>query len=444
VYDATPGAGFGRADLTTFARLDQLGLEVTGQRLEPDRVVLACRVVEPSGSDERWCRRCGCEGVPRDTVARRLAHEPLGWRPTTLLVTVRRYRCGDCGHVWRQDTSRAAAPRAKLSRRGLRWALEGIVCQHLTVARIADGLGVSWNTANDAVLAEGRRTLINDPGRFDGVRVIGVDEHAWRHTRRGDKYVTVIIDLTAVREGIGPARLLDMVEGRSKQAFKTWLSERPMSWRDTVEVVAMDGFTGFKTATTEELPDAVAVMDPFHVVRLAGDALDQCRRRVQQDTRGHRGRTNDPLYRARRTLHTGADLLTDKQTRRLADLFATEEHVEVEATWAIYQRMITAYREPDRAKGRELMTKLIESLSHGVPDALTELITLGRTLKRRAHDVLAYFDRPGTSNGPTEAVNGRLEHLRGSALGFRNLTNYIARCLLETGGFRPQLHPRLR
>jgi transposase len=444
VDDATPGAGFGRADLTTFAGLDELGLEVIGQRLEPDRAVLACRVIEPDGSDERWCRRCGCEGVPRDTVARRLAHEPLGWRPTTLLVTVRRYRCGDCGHVWRQDTSRAAAPRAKLSRRGLRWALEGIVCQHLTVARIADGLGVSWNTANDAVLAEGRRTLINDPGRFDGVRVIGVDEHAWRHTRRGDKYVTVIIDLTAVREGIGPARLLDMVEGRSKQAFKTWLSERPMSWRDTVEVVAMDGFTGFKTATTEELPDAVEVMDPFHVVRLAGDALDQCRRRVQQDTRGHRGRTNDPLYRARRTLHTGADLLTDKQTRRLADLFATEEHVEVEATWAIYQRMITAYREPDRAKGRELMTKLIESLSHGVPDALTELITLGRTLKRRAHDVLAYFDRPGTSNGPTEAVNGRLEHLRGSALGFRNLTNYIARCLLETGGFRPQLHPRLR
>jgi transposase len=159
---------------------------------------------------------------------------------------------------------------------------------------------------------------------------------------------------------------------------------------------------------------------------------------------GPGGGTNDPLYRARRTLHTGADLLTDKQTRRLADLFATEEHVEVEATWAIYQRMITAYREPDRAKGRELMTKLIESLSHGVPDALTELITLGRTLKRRAHDVLAYFDRPGTSNGPTEAVNGRLEHLRGSALGFRNLTNYIARCLLETGGFRPQLHPRLR
>ena len=73
--------------------------------------------------------------------------------------------------------------------------------------------------------------------------------------------------------------------------------------------------------------------------------------------------------------------------------------------------------------------------------ALSEVITLGRTLAKRAADVLAYFDRPGTSNGPTEAMNGRLEHLRGSALGFRNLTNYIARSRLETGGFRPRLHP---
>jgi transposase len=432
-------ATFACPDLTTFCRLDELGLEVIGQRLEPGRAVLACRVLEP----DQWCRRCGCEGVARDTVTRRLAHEPLGWRPTTLLVAVRRYRCPGCGHVWRQDTSRAAEPRAKLSRRGLRWALEGIVVQHLTVARVAEGLGVAWNTANDAVLAEGKRVLIEDPHRYDGVSAIGVDEHVWRHTRRGDKYVTVIIDLTGIREGTGPARLLDMIEGRSKQAFKTWLAERPQSWRDKIEVVAMDGFTGFKTAASEELPDAVAVMDPFHVVRLAGDALDQCRRRVQQAIHGHRGYKDDPLYSARRTLHTGADLLTDKQKDRLTNLFAADAHVEVEATWGIYQRMIGAYRQPDRARGKKLMEKLIDSISHGVPAALTEITTLGRTLKRRAADVLAYFDRPGTSNGPTEAINGRLEHLRGSALGFRNLTNYIARSLLETGGFRPQLHPRL-
>jgi transposase len=437
--DATPDAGFACVDLTAFCRLDELGLEATGQRLEPDRAVLACRVVEP----DRWCRRCGCEGVSRDSVVRRLAHEPFGWRPTMLVVTLRRYRCTGCGHVWRQDTSRAAEPRAKLSRRGLRWALEGIVAQHLTVARVAEGLGVAWDTANNAVLAEGKRVLINDPDRFNGVAVIGVDEHVWRHTRRGDKYVTVIIDLTAIRDRTGAARLLDMVEGRSKQAFKQWLVAREKSWRDGVEVVAMDGFTGFKTATTEVLPDAVAVMDPFHVVRLGGDALDRCRRRVQQAIHGHRGHKGDPLYSARRTLHTGAGLLTDKQVDRLTKLFATNTHVEVEATWGIYQRMIAAYREPDRKKGRQMMVNLIGSVSRGVPAALSEVITLGRTLTKRADDVLAYFDRPGTSNGPTEAINGRLEHLRGSALGFRNLTNYIARCLLETGGFGPRLHPGL-
>ncbi len=100
-------------------------------------------------------------------MIRRLAHEPLGWRPTVLEVVVRRYRCADCGHVWRQDTSAAAEPRAKLSRTGLRWALEGIVVAHLTVARVAEGLGVAWDTANNAVLAEGNRLLINDPTRFE-------------------------------------------------------------------------------------------------------------------------------------------------------------------------------------------------------------------------------------------------------------------------------------
>ena len=360
-------------------------------------------------------------------MVRELAHEPFGWRPTTLAVTIRRYRCSTCRRVWRQDTTAVAEPKAKLTRAAMRWALEALVLQHLTVTRVAEGLAVAWDTANDAVLAEGQRVLVNDPARFDGVSTIGVDEHVWRHTRRGDRYVTVIIDLTPIRNGTGPARLLDMIEGRSKQAFTAWLSARPQAWRDGVEVVAMDGFTGFKTATTQELPQATTVMDPFHVVRLGGDALDRCRRRFQQDLHGHRGRTNDPLYRARRTLHTGDDLLTEKQTARLEALFAVEDHVEVEATWGIYRRMIGAYRHPDRSHGSQLMQAVINDLGHDVPAPLTELRRLGRTLKHRAVDVLAYFDRPGTSNGPTEAINGRLEHLRGSALGFRNLTNYSVR-----------------
>ncbi len=206
----------------------------------------------------------------------------------------------------------------------------------------------------------------------------------------------------------------------------------------------MDGFSGFKTATTEELPGAVAVVDPFHVVRLAGEALDECRRRVQQELHGHRGRKGDPLYSARRTLHTGANLLTDGQPEGIETLFTRPQHEEVECIWGIYQRMIAAYRDRDRGAGRAEMASVIEALSNKtVPAQLVELRKLGRTLARRVCDVLSYFERPRTSNGPSEAINGRFEHLRGLALGFRNLTHYIARALLKTGGIRPQLHPRL-
>ena len=429
---------FTTPDLTTFCRLDELGLVAVGQLLEPDRATIECRVVD----DDPWCRKCGAEGAPRDTVTRRLAHEPFGHRPTTLLVRVRRYRCAHCRRTWRQDMSKAAAPRAKISRGGIGWALTAIVVDHLTVTRVAAGLGVSWSAANTAVLTEGKRRLIDDPTRFDGVTTIGVDEHVWRHTRFGDKYVTVIIDLTPARNKTGPARLLDMVEGRSKAVFKQWLAGRPKDWSKKIEVVAMDGFAGFKTAAAEELPDATPVMDPFHVVRLAGDALDVCRRRVQQDTTGHRGMKGDPLYKARRTLHTGASLLTEKQKLRLDAVFAVDDHVEVEATWGIYQRIVAAYREPDKNKAKAMMQAVIATITSGVPAALVEIRKLGRTMKQRAADIIAFFDRPGTSNGPTEAINGRLEHLRGSALGFRNLTHYIARSLLEAGGFRPALHPR--
>lgn len=380
-------AAFTTPDLATFCQLDDLGLAVTGQHLAPERAVVWCR---PTAPDE-WCHRCGGHGSARDSVIRELAHAPFGWRPTTLHVRLRRYQCRDCGHVWRQDLTCAASPRSCLSRGALRWVLEALVVNHLSMTRIAHALGVAWNTANDAVLAEGQRLLIDQPGRLEGVTVVGVDEHVWRHTHKGDQYVTVVIDLTPVQDGTGPSRLVAMVEGRSKQALATWLADQPQAWRDGVKIVAMDGFTGFTTATTEELPDATTVMDPFHVVRLAGNALNQCRRRIHQALHGHRGRTSDPLYTSRRTLHTGADLLTPQQAARLQALFATDQHIEVEATWSVYQHMIAAHRHPDRTQGRARMHKIIDSLARRVPTPLRELITLGRTLNNRATGIPAVF-----------------------------------------------------
>src|SRR5699024_11955084 len=116
---------------------------------------LECR---PNTADD-WCRRCGGHGIVRDTVVRRLAHEPFGHRPTTLHIRLRRYKCVECARVWRPDTTAAAPPRAKISRTGLDWALREIVSDHQTVSVLARKLAGSFETANSAITDEGRRLM---------------------------------------------------------------------------------------------------------------------------------------------------------------------------------------------------------------------------------------------------------------------------------------------
>jgi len=441
---ALASARFEPVDPDALLGLEPLGLRATGQRvIEPVdgrcELVVEARPVLDIVDERLFCASCGAQGRRAGTVARLLAHAPTCGRITRLLVRVPRIACQHCQRVWRLDMAQAARPRGALSRAAARWALQAVAIDNMAVSRVAAHLGVSWDAADDAVLKEGKEALGPLKDRLKGARVIGIDEHVWRHTRRGDKYVTVIIDLTPVREGAGPARLLDMIPGRSKKALASWLTDQDPTWRAGVEIVAMDGFTGYKTATAEQLPGATTVMDPFHVVSLAGDALDATRRRVQQEIAGRRGTAKDLLYKARRTLLTGLGLITVRQGQRLDALFADEHHAPVEVAWSVYQKMISAYRHTDPAQGKRLISRLIGKIATGVPAGIEEIARLGRTLARRRADVLAYLDHPGTSNGPTEALNGRLEHLRGIAQDFRNLTHYTARSLTHTGGLRHQL-----
>lgn len=139
----------------------------------------------------------------------------------------------------------------------------------------------------------------------------------------------------------------------------------------------------------------------------------------------------------------GPVLLTAKQQHRLAKVFADQRHVAFEVTWSLYQSVIEAYQADQPAEGKKIMTRLITSIHSDVPASLEELRSLEQTMKRRRDDILAFFDHPGTSNGPTEAVNGLLEHLHGTAKSFCSIVNYVARCLLNAGGFKPLIHSLL-
>jgi transposase len=432
VSDSTSSAAAVVAD--TIVRTVELGVTITDAAVDGDVTVLFCELLDDG---RRHCPGCGGEGLYRDTVVRKVTDVPVVGHPLRLRVRVPRYRCTSTKcprEVFAHNTSRLARPGWSTTRRCARYILRRLMIDRATIAAVARELGLSWDTVNSIAMDATAMIVAADTTRLDGVRVIGVDEHRWSHTRRpgGDGYVTVIIDLTPVLDGTGRARLLDLVPGRSAAALKSWLSGQPVQFRDQVQVVAMDGFGGYKTAATEILPEATAVMDPFHVVALAGAKLDLCRQRIQQQTCGHRGRTGDPLYRVRRTLRTRYPLLNNRQKSRLEAVFADEAHLAVELCWGFYQRLIAAYAHPDRRCGKTMMTAIIDALRTGVPTALEELAQLGRTLHRRRHDVLAYFDHHA-SNGPTEAINGRLEALRRNALGFRNLTHYRLRSLLHCG-----------
>lgn len=420
----------------TICRTAELGLSIDDAADAGDTTHLFCH---PTAIDAE-CPGCHEVGTLRDHVERRLTDLPIAGHPSLLHVSLPRLNCDNpsCGvTIFRASIPRTAERRSCVTRRVTRWILQRMAIDNMSVKACARALGIGWDKANDLALQACRQLTYGDPGRLEHVRVLGVDEHKWKHVR-GDgsaAFVTVIVDLTPVVDATGPARLLDMVAGRSAKVLGDWLDDRDQRFRDTVKITTMDGFTGYATAAAKHLTNARTVMDPFHVVHLAAGKLDECRRRVQTETVGHRGRKSDPLYGIRRTMLTRRSLVTPKRAERLDEVLTADEHVAVQLTWDCYQELIAAYQDPDRRAGKLRLFKLAKQLRQGVPDGLKELRSLGRTLWKRRRDILAYFDT-GASNGPVEAINGRLEHLRGIALGFRNKSHYILRSLIHSGGLR--------
>ena len=145
------------------------------------------------------------------------------------------------------------------------------------------------------------------------------------------------------------------------------------------------------------------------------------------------------MFQARRLLLTRNWLLEGKAALKIDAVITDARYAALARIWSIYQAVIAAYDNPKKRAGRAKIAGIIDALTPEVTRGIPELRSLARTLRNRRNDILAYFTHPYSSNGPTEAVNGRLEHLRGIALGFRNLSHYITRSLLHTGGFKHQL-----
>jgi transposase len=234
------------------------------------------------------------------------------------------------------------------------------------------------------------------------------------------------------------------VEDRTARAVTGWLARRDPAWLARIGVVALDPYRGYATAMGVHLGHATLVVDHWHVIRLANQCVDEVRRRVQQDTLGHRGHAGDPLYRVRKLLIMAAERLDTRGWQRLAaELRAGDPDGQVTAAWQLKELVRGLFQAGGVDQAREVFG-LIDAWAATVDTP--ECRRLVRTLHRWEDEILAFHTTDGVTNARTEATNLGIKAIKRVGRGFRNFNNYRLRLLLACGGvnWQHQRAARLR
>lgn len=229
----------------------------------------------------------------------------------------------------------------------------------------------------------------------------------------------------------GHTQLLDVVAGRTASGPRGWLEARSDEWREAIRFGVLDLSGPYRKTFDDTLPDVIQVADPFHLVKLANSKLDECRRRVQNETVGHRGRKDDALYRARRLLTKAHERLDDHgETKLLGLLAAGDPRGEVRTAWHAKEVVRSIYEIADPQLAGEFVAQLgVDLQDDSCP---LEVRSLGRTIVRWRHQIVAWH-QAFVSNGPTEAINNLIKRIKRVGFGFRRFTHYRIRVLLYAG-----------
>lgn len=386
------------------------------------------------------CSRCGCRAEAQDRMVVEIRDLACFGRPARLVWRKRRWRCvePDCDAKTWTETSLHVSSRSLLTRRAGVEACRQVGENARPVAELADELGVCWWTVMTAVIEHGS-PLVEDPKRVGAVRALGVDETSWLAANRTHPtlYATGLVDLDA-------RFVIDMVRGNSADDLREWCAAQDPAWLAGIKVVATDLAESYRAGLDPHLGHATKVADPFHVVRVANRCLDTVRRRVQNETLGHRGRKRDPLYRIRKLLLAGAERLDERgHHRMLLGLRVGDPGDEVLGAWLAKESVRDVYLTDDRTDAEVLVDKAIVGCAQ---DDVPEIQALGRTLAAWRSEILAHHDT-GASNGPTEGMNLAVKKVKRCGHGFRQFEHYRLRVLLHAGGVtwpaRPS-PPRIR
>jgi transposase len=266
------------------------------------------------------------------------------------------------------------------------------------------------------------------------VRQLGVDETTYLSAKPTHPtiYATGLVDLEA-------KIMIDLVEGNSATDLRRWTANASPDWLAGIEVVATDLAESFRAGLSPGLAHAIRVADPFHVVRVANRCVDTVRRRVQNETLGHRGRKDDPLYRVRKLLVAGSERLDERGTHRLLlGLRIGDPHDDLLGAWLAKESLRDVYLTDDVTEAAFLLDKTIAGCA---ADDVEEIRSLGATLGSWRSEILAHHDT-GASNGPTEGLNLCVKRVKRCGHGFKRFEHYRLRVLLHAGGVTWPSRPR--
>jgi len=399
------------------------GVVVLDVEDEPGELI----VTVESTKAKAHCPSCRRRAQAQDRAVVHLRDLHISGRACRLVFAKRRWRCRTKGCVRKTWTERlpGVAPRQVLTlRAGAEVTRQvGQLCR--SVSSVAEEYGVCWDTAWSAVTFHGV-PLVDDPKRVGQVRALGVDEHSYLSATREHAtiFATVLVNLDR-------RKVIDLFEGKSAAKLRQWTGKRPATWRRGVRVVALDLTDTYRAGLAPHLAHATRVADPFHVTRVANRMVDQVRRRVQNETLGHRGRKDDPLYRSRKLLIMGEERLDDRGRERLMDaLRFGDPDDEVLGAWMAKEAVRSVYLEPDPEVAAVLLDNTITAC---LADDVPEIQTMGRTLSRWREEILNHH-RTGASNGPTEGMNFCAKQVKRAGRGFANFSHYRLRVLLHAGG----------
>jgi transposase len=375
-------------------------------------------------SEPVGCPGCGVRATGHGRSVVQARDLPVSGKPVRLVWRKRRWRCTDKDCPTTTFSEHSPFVEGSLTRRARAEICRRVGEDGHSVASAARAFGIGWASAMAAVTDHGR-PRVEDPERAGLVRALGVDEHKMLAAgpRHRAVFATQLVDLDT-------GRLLDVVPSRSGRAVSSWLELQGPRFRQQVKVAAIDPHAGYQRAIRTTLPEATVTVDPFHLVKLANVCIDDVRRRVQQETLGHRGRKDDPLYGVRRLLTRGWERLSEAQEQRLVTaLHYGDPFDEVGAALVAKEEVRQMYSASNLRTARRHLTSFYGlALRAGVK----EISRLARTVKRWEPQILSFFVT-GRTNARSEAANLITEKLRRIAHGMRNFDNYRLRLLLHSG-----------